>query len=215
MVQPLVADVSRARQLFPQIEPISYEKAVRLALRRIQEQAVETRWTGTSTDQTTYEHSDLRGLIREVRSLHVQAPPDDVFRVFTSLGGERGWLTWNWAWRVRGMLDRIVGGPGLGRGRRHPQELLAGEAVDFWRVEAVKPPHLLRLRAEARMPGRGWLQWEAVPEEGGTRLTQVAAFAPRGLTGALYWYTLYPFHQYIFSALIDRIAALSRNARVS
>ena len=206
MTQPLVADKQRAATLFGQIRPIRYQKAIRLALARIQEQAVETRWSGAQTDDApTYEHRDLRGLAREVRSIHVNASPDDVFRVFSSLGGEHGWLTWNWAWRVRGLMDQLLGGPGLRRGRRHPWELLSGEVVDFWRVEALEPPNLLRLRAEAKLPGQAWLQWEAIAERGGTRLTQTAAFAPHGLLGALYWYSLYPFHRLIFTDMINAI----------
>ena len=161
-------------------------------------------WRQTD-DAPTYEHRDLRGLAREVRSIHVDASPDDVYRVFSSLGGEHGWLTWNWAWRVRGFMDQLLGGPGLRRGRRHPRELLSGEVVDFWRVESLVPPHLLRLRAEAKLPGQAWLQWEAVAERGGTRLTQTAAFAPHGLLGALYWYSLYPFHRLIFTDMINAI----------
>ena len=124
-------------------------------------------------------------------------------------GGERGWLTWNWAWRLRGHADRLLGGPGLQRGRRHPQELSAGECVDFWRVELVDPPHLLRLRGEMKVPGRAWLQWEAYPERGKTRLMQTAGFAPRGLFGTLYWYLLYPFHRLIFTDLINAIDRLA------
>ena len=146
------------------------------------------------------------------RVLSVVRPVVDnkaVFRVFTSLGGSRRWLVWNWAWWLRGLLDRVVGGPGLRRGRRHPQQLLPGEAVDFWRVEAVEPAHLLRLRAEMKVPGKAWLQWEATPEDGGTRLIQTAAFAPRGLVGVLYWYALYPIHRVIFT---DMIRAVGREA---
>jgi len=205
MRQPLVADSRRARQRFPSVVPISYRKAVKLAIARIQDQAVETRWSGASTNAPTCERHDARGLIREVRSLHVETDPAAVFQVFSSLGGEQGWLTWNWAWRLRGWIDRVVGGPGLARGRRDPVELLPGEAVDFWRVEIVRPPNLLRLRGEVKLPGCAWLQWEATEERGGTRLTQTAAFAPRGLAGALYWYLLYPFHRYIFTDMIEAI----------
>jgi uncharacterized protein YbjT (DUF2867 family) len=210
MVHPLAAEGDRAGQLFPQIEPIPYRRAVELALFRIQQDAVETRWSGALTEAPAqelpaYEHQDRLGLIREARSLYVGATPEAVFRVFSGLGGDRGWLTWNWAWRVRGFLDRLVGGPGLRRGRRDPQELLPGEVVDFWRVEAAEPPHLLRLRAEVKLPGRAWLQWEASSERGGTRLIQTAAFAPHGLAGALYWYLLYPFHRLIFTHMIEAI----------
>jgi hypothetical protein len=205
MVEDLVVRDERAQELFPKIKPMRYEKAVRLALCRIQEQAVETRWSGAQTDDPTYDHLDYRGLVREVRSLHIETRPDDVFRVFSSLGGDRGWLTWNWAWKVRGFIDQLLGGPGLRRGRRDPEELLTGEVVDFWRVETIEPPRLLRLRCEAKLPGNAWLQWETVSERGGTRLTQTAAFAPRGLPGFLYWYSLYPFHRLIFTDMIEAI----------
>jgi len=206
ILHSFVVNDDRAQELFPEIEPISCREAVQLALQRIQEQAVETHWTGALGDAPTYELRDSEGLVEEVRTLHVDVSPELVFRQFTALGGDRGWLVWRWAWWVRGVIDRLVGGPGLRRGRRHPQELLPGEAVDFWRVEAVEPPFLLRLRAEMKQPGRGWLQWEATPEGGGTRLIQTAAFAPHGLFGTLYWYLLYPFHRLIFTRLVRAIA---------
>jgi uncharacterized protein YbjT (DUF2867 family) len=215
MTQPLVVGNDRARTLFAGVKPIRYEKAVKLALRRIREQAVETRWSDTTTDEPTYEHQDLRGLIREVRSLHIETSPAAVFRAFSSLGGERGWLTWNWAWRVRGFLDRLMGGPGLQRGRRDPYDLHAGEVVDFWRVERIKPPQLLLLRGEMKVPGLAWLQWEANTERSGTRLTQTAGFVPRGLFGALYWYMLYPFHRLIFTDMIEAIGRLAVGLQVS
>lgn len=209
MTQPLVVREKRAETLYGEIRPICYRKAVKLALCRIQSQAVETRWSDTPGDEPTYEHQDLRGLVREVRSLHVKATPEAVFHTFSGLGGDRGWLVWKWAWRFRGLIDRLLGGPGLRRGRRDPQELLAGEVVDFWRVEVVNPPHLLRLRGEMRIPGLAWLQWKAEPERDGTRLTQIAGFAPQGLRGTMYWYGLYPFHRLIFTDLINEIGRLA------
>ena len=104
------------------------------------------------------------------------------------------------------MLDRLAGGPGLRRGRRDPRDLLPGEALDFWRVEASERPRLLRLRAEMRVPGSASLEWQLAPEDGGTRLVQTARFAPRGLGGAVYWYALYPIHRRIFSDLIRAVA---------
>ncbi len=207
MVQPLHADHRRASELFPEIQPMPYQRAVERALARVQEQSVETRWSGALTDAPSYEYHDREGMIREVRTLRVAARPESVYRAFSGLGGDRGWRVWEWAWQARGMLDRLIGGPGLRRGRRHPRLLLPGEAVDFWRVETVQPPRLLRLRAEMKLPGRAWLEWQATPVAGGTRLTQTAAFAPRGLGGALYWYVLYPFHRLIFTAMAKAIAA--------
>jgi hypothetical protein len=146
-------------------------------------------------------------MIRETRSCSTSADLETTFSSFSSLGGERGWLFWSWAWSFRGLLDRLVGGPGLRRGRRHPTDLEPGDAVDFWRVERVEKPYLLRLRAEMKVPGRAWLQWEAIPEDGATRLVQTALFEPIGLAGHLYWNLLYPFHKVIFSGMVRAIAA--------
>lgn len=209
VVSPVTADTARAQQLFPEVQPLAYRPAVERALDLTLAGHIETRWSGSLGGWPVYEVRDWEGLIREIRTLHIAAAPEDVFRVFTRLGGDVGWLTWNWAWRLRGFLDRIVGGPGLRRGRRDPEELLCGEVVDFWRVEAIDAPHLLRLRAEMRLPGRAWLQWEAQAEDGGTRLVQTAGFEPDGLVGWLYWWVLYPLHRPHFSALSRAIARRS------
>jgi hypothetical protein len=112
-----------------------------------------------------------------------------------------------WAWEIRGFVDKLIGGVGLRRGRRDPDALRVGEALDFWRVEAVEDQRLLRLRAEMRVPGKAWLQFQVTPrEDGQTLLSQTAFFAPKGLFGWLYWYGLYPLHGLIFSGLIDQIA---------
>lgn len=205
IVEPVVADTERARALFPMVEPLSYRDAVTAALEPDLE--VETRWSGALNQAPRYERIDREGMMREVRSLPVDAPPNRIFAAFTSLGGDRGWRVWNTAWRLRGFIDRMVGGPGLRRGRRHPQQLLVGEALDFWRVDAVEPNRLLRLHAEMKVPGEAWLQWEVVSEGPDYRLVQTAMFAPRGLFGALYWYGLYPLHARIFSDLARAIVA--------
>ncbi len=210
VIRPVIADTEKARRLFPEIEPVPYRRAVELALEKLQTTGAETRWSGALGRRLTYQLADREGVIRETRTLKVDAPPERVFRTFSGLGGERGWLVWERAWRLRGLLDRLVGGPGLRRGRRHPVELWPGEALDFWRVETVEPPRLLRLRAEMKVPGRAWLQWEARPEDGGTRLVQTALFEPVGLAGVLYWYLLYPLHKLIFS---DLVRAVEREAR--
>ena len=206
VIHPLLADTTRAQALFPVIQPLTYRRAVEQALGAVEHEEVETRWSGALGSGSTVELSDREGLIREVRTVRIEASPQTVFEIFSSLGGERGWLVWNWAWWLRGLVDRVTGGPGLRRGRRHPRDLLRGEALDFWRVEAVEPFRLLRLRAEMKLPGRAWLQWEAVPDGDGTRLVQTALFAPVGLAGALYWNVLYPAHRLIFSGLVRAIA---------
>jgi uncharacterized protein YbjT (DUF2867 family) len=205
ILHPVVGDTTRARALFPHIHPISYRDAVDKALEKIRAGIVETHWSGALGGTAGVELADWEGLVRETRTLHLNTTPDKAYQTFSSLGGERGWLVWKWAWECRGLLDQILGGPGLRRGRRHPHELLPGESLDFWRVERVEPGRLLRLRAEMKVPGRAWLQWEAVPEESGTLLVQTAIFQPDGLGGFLYWYGIYPLHQKIFSDMIHAI----------
>jgi uncharacterized protein YbjT (DUF2867 family) len=207
VVHPVVADTTRAQTDFPEIRPLSYRDAVERALRQTTENAVATRWSSALGSAPAFELSQKEGMIRETRSCRTTADPTTTFSAFSSLGGDSGWLFWSWAWSVRGLLDRFVGGPGLRRGRRHPTDLEPGDAMDFWRVERVEPPNLLRLRAEMKVPGRAWLQWEALPEENGTQLIQTAIFEPFGLAGHLYWNLLYPVHKIIFSGLVRSIAS--------
>jgi uncharacterized protein YbjT (DUF2867 family) len=207
VVRPVIGDTSRARELFPEIEPMPYRDAVALALERTDAGEVVTRWSdsGDSNDPEV-RLIDNEGVVREVRTRVVDAPQEAVFRAFSSLGGDRGWRVWGWLWRLRGMVDQIVGGPGLRRGRRHRERLYPGEALDFWRVEEYRPTSLLRLRAEMKVPGRAWLQFEAIPEGDRTRLVQTAFFAPTGFFGWLYWYGIYPLHAVIFSDMVDALA---------
>ncbi len=210
IIQPLLADTRKAELLFPQIKPIPYRKAVELALARLQTGETETRWSNALGSASSCSLKNEEGVIREVRSLNVKASPASLFGAFSSLGGQTGWLAWNWAWEVRGLLDRVIGGPGLRRGRRHETQTLAGEAIDFWRVEAVEPDHLLRLRAEMKLPGRAWIQWEANRSGDTTLFTQTASFAPRGLAGLFYWYSLYPIHALIFSDMAHAIVRAAK-----
>jgi uncharacterized protein YbjT (DUF2867 family) len=207
MVRPVVGDMTRSKALFPDIRPRPYQEAVKAALESTRQQDVQTRWSDALGREETFRLEDSAGLVREVRTRLVEADQQSVFNAFTSIGGEKGWLVWEWAWEVRGFVDQMFGGPGLRRGRRHPTEISVGEVVDFWRVEAVERPSLFRLRAEMKVPGQAWLQWEASEEEGKTRLIQAALFRPKGFFGWLYWYGAYPFHAYIFDALIDAVAA--------
>ncbi len=200
-----------ARRLFPHIQPVSYREAVELALARLDAGRVETAWydalATSQGDRPPVVMTTLEGMIIEHRQLTTGCSPAQVYGSFSRLGGEQGWLYMNWAWQVRGFIDRLVGGVGLRRGRRDPNELRVGDALDFWRVEAVEPDRLIRLRAEMKLPGQAWLQFQARPSpEGGTVLSQTAFFAPKGLFGLLYWYLLYPIHGLIFSGLIRKVA---------
>ena len=203
---PVLADTSKAEKYFPDIDPFDYVRSVKLALQRIRERAVETRWSNALSDSDNFYLKDNEGLVREVRSRFVPTEPKHVFRSFASIGGERGWLVYNWLWKIRGVMDQLVGGPGLRRGRRHPVEVLPGEALDFWRVEKVEENHRLVLRAEMKVPGEAWLSWEAREVEGGSELTQTALFSPHGFWGFVYWYAMYPAHRFIFSDMCKAIA---------
>jgi hypothetical protein len=199
-----------ALKLFPAIQPLDYATAVRLALGKMDARGVETAWsdalTSSQGEKTPVTLISSEGMIIERRQRTVSAPADAVYRSFARLGGARGWLYMDWAWELRGMVDRLCGGVGMRRGRRDPFDLRIGDTLDFWRVEMVEPGRLIRLRAEMRVPGQAWLEFKAVPQTGGqTLLTQTAFFEPKGLFGLLYWYALYPVHALIFSGLIRRI----------
>jgi hypothetical protein len=142
------------------------------------------------------------------RTAVVTCPPGAAFEVISGLGGRNGWYYADWLWRLRGLLDLAVGGPGMRRGRRDPRRLVVGDTVDFWRVEAVEAGRLVRLAAEMKLPGRAWLQFEIEPRgEGGCTVRQTAVFDPVGLAGLCYWFLLFPIHSFIFRGLLRGIAS--------
>lgn len=203
-----------AGRLFPHIQPQDYQTAVQLALAKLEASQVETAWSDALStsrgDMPPVVLSTRDGMIIETRRRVAHAAPTAVYKAFAGLGGKRGWLYANWAWRMRGIMDRMVGGVGLRRGRRHPYDVRVGDALDFWRVEAVEPNRLLRLRAEMKVPGDVWLQFEAQAQSNQqTLLIQTALFAPRGLFGLIYWYLLYPVHGPVFSGLIRNLVELA------
>jgi hypothetical protein len=205
-----------AQYIFPGIKPVDFATAVRWALNVLESGQLETRWTDALAsslgNRSPVTLTTLEGLILERRQTTVQALPEKVFAAFSQLGGDVGWLYFEWAWKLRGLMDRLIGGVGLRRGRRDPLAVRVGDALDFWRVETVEPNKLLRLRAEMKVPGLAWLQFEARPLEGGdTQLVQTAYFAPKGLGGFLYWYGLYPLHRLIFSGMIRELRKMAEN----
>ena len=205
-----------ARELLPEVVPLGYREALAEALAQLDGGEIETLWSdalaSSRGDARPVALAQEQGLILERRERIVAAPAAALFRAAAGLGGARGWLAYDLLWRLRGLLDRLVGGVGLRRGRRDPDELRPGDVLDFWRVEAVEPDRLLRLRAEMKVPGRAWLQFEAEPLAAAAdgspraRLVQTAYYAPKGLFGLAYWWALYPLHTVIFSALADRLA---------
>ena len=200
-----------ARTLFPHIQPMDYASAIAAVIRDLEDGRIETAWSDASGPDAgpgkPVHLESTEGMVIERRRRRVAAPAGDVYQTFTGIGAQRGWYFANFAWRVRGMIDRLLGGAGLRRGRRHPDELRVGDALDFWRVEHLEPGRLMRLRAEMKLPGRAWLQFQVEDDpDGGTCLEQTAAFIPKGLTGLAYWYALYPLHGWIFNGLINAVA---------
>jgi uncharacterized protein YbjT (DUF2867 family) len=194
-----------------------YRLAVRRALDRTRQHEVSTRWTGAqgaALAGTLPTDPDWAGgaVLKDERERLIDATPEAVHRVLCRIGGEKGWYTSDGLWALRGLADKLIGGPGMRRGRRDPEELFVGDPVDFWRVEAIEPDQLLRLRAEMRLPGVASLEWriEPAPDADGhprCRIHQTAIFVPRGLWGRVYWYAVAPFHHFVFPGLLDGIAA--------
>ncbi len=211
----LIVRDNAAKKLFPHIRPIDFQTAAHLALGRIQRDNVETSWSDALVtvlgDFKPYQFTVEEGMFIERRQILLDLSPEDVFRAYTGIGGERGWLYLNWSWAMRGWMDKVIGGVGLRRGRRHPDEVHAGEALDFWRVEIVEKNTKMRLLAEMKIPGKAWLEFESQKQENNKTLLIVTAyFAPHGLSGFLYWYAMWPFHKFIFDGLTRRLASRAR-----
>ncbi|MGW8783575.1 SDR family oxidoreductase [Streptomyces sp. NPDC055796] len=208
--------------------PIGLDRAVSLALRRVREADVTTRWSsaslpGAPSDPLPTDPDWAGGsLYTDRRERAVDASPGALWRVVEGIGGENGWYSFPLAWAVRGWLDRLVGGVGIRRGRRDAARLRVGDSLDFWRVEEIEPGRLLRLRAEMRLPGLAWLEMCAEPaappggdrDAGGAvraaRYRQRALFHPHGLLGHLYWWSVSPFHAVVFGGMARNIARAAR-----
>jgi uncharacterized protein YbjT (DUF2867 family) len=194
------------------VRPTSYAEALDRALGRIAADDVETTWASSlastaGKDSAGRQLDNQEGLLVERHWRKVRASPERVLEIVCALGGEEGWPTGNALWQFRGAIDRLAGGVGMRRGRRHPRELRVGDPLDFWRVESFVPGRMLRLRAEMKLPGRAWLQFEVRPEGRKTHLEQTAFFEPHGLLGNLYWYAALPLHRFIFPGLVQAIQA--------
>ncbi|WP_033280719.1 SDR family oxidoreductase [Streptomyces sp. NRRL F-525] len=193
--------------------PLGFDEAVRLALQRVRDAKVTTRWSSASVPGAPSDplptDPDWAGgsLYTDLRELPVDASREALWRVIEGIGGDNGWYSLPLAWAVRGRLDRLVGGVGLRRGRRDAARLRVGDSLDFWRVEEIRPGHLLRLRAEMRLPGLAWLEMYAeTDDDGGTRYRQRAVFHPHGLLGHAYWWSVSPFHAVVFGGMARNIA---------
>ncbi len=193
---------------------VGFDRSVELALQRIRDAEVVTRWSSASVPGAPSDplptDPDWAGgsLYQDRRRRDVDASPEALWRVIEGIGGDQGWYSFPLAWRARGLADRLVGGVGLRRGRRDAQRVYVGETIDFWRVEEREPGALLRLRAEMRVPGLAWLELGVEPaREGRSTYVQRALFHPRGLLGHLYWWAVAPFHGIVFGGMARNIAA--------
>ncbi|WP_198655282.1 SDR family oxidoreductase [Streptomyces geranii] len=204
----------------PPGRPLGFDRAVALALRRVREAQVATRWSSASVPGAPSDplptDPDWAGgsLYSDLRELDTDVAPDALWQVIEGIGGENGWYSFSLAWVVRGWLDRLFGGVGLRRGRRDARRLRVGDSLDFWRVEEIERGRLLRLRAEMRLPGLAWLEMSVEGDAGGpVRYRQRALFHPRGLLGHLYWWSIWPFHAVVFGGMARNIVGAASRAR--
>ncbi len=190
-----------------------YRTAVALALGKERDGQVVTTWAnaGVASDPLPSD-PDWAGhkVYIDERTFHGDVDPAHVWTTIEGIGGRNGWYSLPLAWQVRGWLDKLTGGAGLLRGRRHPHTLATGEVVDWWRVERIDRGRLLRLRAEMRAPGRAWLELSVEPDGTGSRYRQRAIFFPKGLSGRLYWLAVLPFHSLIFPAMARNITGAAQ-----
>ena len=215
LVDSLINDVvvrsERDIRNFVDHEPLDLETALARALQRVQDLDVQTSWTGSAPDRAVAgpmpQDPVWAGgtLLADERVLSTEASAEALFATVSGIGGDRGWYVAQPLWELRGALDALAGGVGMRRGRRHPDELRVGDALDYFRVETLEAPRLLRLRAEMRLPGVAFLEWHIVEGDRRRTLRQLARMYPRGVLGRLYWWALFPIHSLIFRLLARRL----------
>ncbi len=205
---PTLVSNNLAQRVFS-INPRPYKEAIARAIINEDHEFAETRWSDSMSASGQHQNwgGDRFGSrLVDSRTINVDIPAEQAFGPIRRIGGRTGWYYGNWLWSLRGFLDLLIGGVGVRRGRRDPEQLRVGDSLDFWRVEVYDRPHRLRLRAEMKLPGRAWLEFEVVPLEQGSKIRQTAIFDPRGLAGLLYWYGIYPLHQFVFAGMLRNLA---------
>ena len=218
---PAICHEDSIQALIPQ-ELLSCRDAIRLALEHLHSHQIETHWSdaGILPPVEAVYPGDPNwsggSVYKDQRDITIQAPPEEVWKHLVRIGGQTGWYYGNWLWRLRGLLDHLFGGVGHRRGRRDPNHLMLGDALDFWRVLDIQPGKQLKLLAEMRLPGEAVLSFELEPlEKGHTRLIQTAWFVSRGLTGLLYWYSVMPLHNLVFNGMLRGIGQACGQPNVS
>ncbi|MBI5706116.1 MAG: SDR family oxidoreductase [Armatimonadetes bacterium] len=190
------------------VRPHRFTEAVALAMRNEDREFAESRWSdsfGSSGTRPTNAIRRYGNRLVDSRSVHVECSAQAAFRPIREIGGARGWYGFDWLWNLRAAIDLVLGGVGKRRGRRHPDQLVVGDFLDWWRVERIEPDRLLLLAAEMKLPGRAWLQFEVQESDSGCTIRLTAIFDPVGVAGLAYWYLVYPLHQVIFRTMLDGI----------
>jgi hypothetical protein len=196
------------------IEPLTYREAVALAFQKIEQNNVVSSWkdalVSSYDDNSLLQHLHIPsdGCFIDQRLKPIEGDAQQVLDNIWSIGGQRGWYYGDWLWRLRGFLDKLVGGVGLRRGRTSPHTIYTGDTLDFWRVLAAdRPNRRLLLYAEMKLPGEAWLEFHIINKDGKPYLQQTATFRPRGLLGRLYWYAVVPLHHFVFEGMARNVVA--------
>ncbi len=204
---PTIVEDDSAKQLF-HFHPRDYKQAIQDALEE-ENQSFFNRWSDALSSGNTYQKwggvKFGRRLV-DTRTVTLERSPEQAFAPIHRIGGNNGWYYGNFLWRLRAWLDLLIGGVGMRRGRLHPDRIRVGDAVDFWRVEEYRPNSYVRFLAEMKVPGRAWLEFEVKPTDTGSQIRQTAIFDPIGLLGPMYWYALYPIHEFVFAGMLKGIA---------
>jgi hypothetical protein len=205
---PTVVRDDRASTAFD-IRPAGLSESIRRAMSNEDNRFATTRWSdaiSSAGSPRSWGGSKFGSRLVDTRSTQVdRVLPGAAFAPIRRIGGQTGWYYGDWLWRVRGFLDLLVGGVGMRRGRRNPEDLVVGDTLDFWRVEAYEPNRRLLLAAEMKLPGRAWLEFEVKPSADGSVIHQTAVFDPVGVLGLLYWYGIYPLHRRVFRGMLQEI----------
>jgi len=204
---PSVVRGDDAKRIF-KVRPMGIVRAIERALANEDRPLAETRWSDAARAGGWFAVSEAgSNVLSNEQTARVPLPPADAFAPIRRIGGRTGWYFGNRLWKIRGLLDLLVGGVGMRRGRPDPETPMPGSTLDFWRVQVYEPERRLRLFAEMKVPGRAWLEFRAEPNGNCTVIRQIAYFEPRGLGGLLYWYLLWPIHELMFRGMLRRIRA--------
>ncbi len=219
LISEVVADPAKSIDAIVPKPPeglIDVTTAINLALSRTSSNQVETRWSDATAPTAPWQKAQSdpewagEMILKDRREVVTEAPIDCVWKSIEQIGGETGWYGADFLWWARGVIDRLVGGVGLRRGRRDPKHLRVGDGLDFWRVEQVEKERVLRLYAEMILPGKAWLEFRIEKEGENVHIIQEATFSPRGLGGQLYWYVILPLHAFVFPTMLRNIVRSSK-----